>query len=175
MGLGANGDFFPGGHLKAANTISSAPQSLLQVHLFHRWWKKVSLVMRRWRQKFCGRWKQLCLITPINHAKVWRGKLDKNGIEWIYIKPRDALYRTMWWHTQQNNKHLGGQIYHTRYIVLLYRTCPYIVPYAAISCLVLPNCHQSAAIECKSSHKIVPYAAISYLMKLYFEWSAMLP
>ena len=68
----------------------------------------------------------------------------------------------MWWHTQQNNKHLGGQIYHTRYIVLLYRTCPYIVPYAAISCLVLPNCHQCAAImECKSSHKIVPYAAIS--------------
>ena len=75
--------------------------------------------------------------------------------------PRDALYRTMWWHTQQNNKLLGGQIYHTRYIVLLYRTCPYIVPYAAISCLVLPNCHQCAAIECKSSHKIVPYAAIS--------------
>ena len=68
----------------------------------------------------------------------------------------------MWWHTQQNNKHLGGQIYHTRYIVLLYRTCPYIVPYAAISCLVLPNCHQCAAImECKSSHKIVPYAATS--------------
>ena len=68
----------------------------------------------------------------------------------------------MWWHTQQNNKRLGGQIYHTRYIVLLYRTCPYIVPYAAISCLVLPNCHQCAAImECKSSHKIVPYAATS--------------
>ena len=67
----------------------------------------------------------------------------------------------MWWHTQQNNKLLGGQIYHTRYIVLLYRTCPYIVPYAAISCLVLPNCHQCAAIECKSSHKIVHYAAIS--------------
>ena len=108
-------------------------------------------------------------------CKVWRGKLDKNGIEWIYIKPRDALYRTMWWHTQQNNKLLGGQIYHTRYIVLLYRTCPYIVPYAAISCLVLPNCHQCAAIECKSSHKIVPYAAISYSMKLYFERSAMLP
>ena len=118
--------------------------------------------MRRWRQKFCGRWKQLCLITPINHAKVWRGKLDKNGMEWIYIKPRDALYRTMWWHTQQNNKLLGGQIYHTRYIVLLYQTCPCIVPYAAVSCLVLPNCHQCAAImECKSSHKIVPFVAIS--------------
>ena len=55
----------------------------------------------------------------------------------------------------------GGQICHTLYMVLLYRTCPYIVPYAAISCLVLPNCHQCAAIECKSSHKIVPYAAIS--------------
>ena len=67
----------------------------------------------------------------------------------------------MWWHTQQNNKRLGGQIYHTRYIVLLYRTCPYIVPYAAITCLELPNCHQCAAIECKSSHKIIPYAAIS--------------
>ena len=67
----------------------------------------------------------------------------------------------MWWHTQQNNKRLGGQIYHTRYIVLLYRTCPYIVPYAAISCLVLPNCHPCAAIECKSSHKIFPYVAIS--------------
>ena len=93
----------------------------------------------------------------------------------IYIKPCHALYRTMWWHTQQNNKLLGGQIYHTRYIVLLYRTCPYIVPYAAISSLVLPNCHQCAAIECKSSHKIVPCAAISYSMKLYFKRSAMLP
>ena len=36
-----------------------------------------------------------------------------------------------------------------------------ILPYAAISCLVLPNCHQCAAIECKSSHKIVPYADVS--------------
>ena len=50
-----------------------------------------------------------------------------------------------------------------------------IVPYAAISCLVLPNCHQCAAIDCKSSHKIVPCAAISYSMKLYFDRSAMLP
>ena len=75
-------------------------------------------------------------------------------------------------------KLLGGQIRHTRYLALfrlLYRTCPYIVPCAAISCLVLPNCHQCAAIECKSSHKIVPGAAISYSMKLYFERSAMLP
>ena len=61
----------------------------------------------------------------------------------------------------KTTKLFGGQIYHTRYIVLLYGTCPYIVPYAAISCLVLPNCHQCAPIECKSSHKIVPYAAIS--------------
>ena len=51
----------------------------------------------------------------------------------------------------------------------------YIVPYAAISCLVLPNCHQCAAIERKSSHKIVPCAAISYSMKLYFGRNAMLP
>ena len=86
------------------------------------------------------------------------------GQKWNWIN----LYQTVWciisYHVvtyPANNKLLGGQIYHTRYIVLLYRTCPYIVPYAAVSCLVLPNCHQCAAIECKSSHKIVPYAAIS--------------
>ena len=106
--------------------------------------------------------------TRVRH--LWRGILDKNLYQTVscIISYHVVTYPA-------NNQRLGGQICHTRYIVLLYRTCPYIVPYAAISSLVLPNCHQCAAIECKSSHKIVPCAAISYSMKLYFKRSAMLP
>jgi len=36
----------------------------------HWWWKKVSLVMRHWRQKFDWHCNRQCLIAPINHAKV---------------------------------------------------------------------------------------------------------